>query len=441
MRVRGRQATARQTVADTLICGEFAGLRWWSRSSSYKRGKTGLLPEWHHVAVCVAVDVRKVPQRSPVFPWSVPNRLQNAVRFHLEFGNGPHGWNRLPLQAATQQALPQFQNPPGTVITPGDKQDIGGWYVDPKLREMDGVVPEFVIQRPRMFTARVVLDMKHGNEAITKSIGADAVRAHGCRPTLLCIHDRVSVTAVAHADPLHQPFIGYRKALRNQPREKTVEVHGLTGRVALLSKESYTGSLRQSKRKRKSLFGQHPPLHVVAQKGQAHGLYPVPLSHLAESLVHAVRLIVQQGAKLVDGQHRVSVQGEQYLLFIVSGRQQGSGLLLSLAGGSCQYVPCRQLGLTARCAGFSGHRPLVFCSRLRSSFRAESCSEFGSIGDACLNGSLSICLRADSAVSERVEVPAGSSLRSLRPPNPLGGHHAGRSTRTRAESTTRCQQK
>lgn len=82
---------------------------------------------------------------------------------------------------------------------------------------------------------------------------------------------------------------------------------GTVWRVALLPKESCTGFLRQSRRKRKSLFGQHPPFHVAAQKGQAHGLYPVPLSHLAESLVHAVRLIVQQRAKLVDGQHRVKV--------------------------------------------------------------------------------------------------------------------------------------
>lgn len=93
---------ASKLVASALICGEFAGLRWWSRSSSYKRGNTGLLPKWHHVTVCVAVDVRTVPQRSPVFPWSVPTRLQNAVRFHLEFGNGPNGWNKLPLQVTTQ---------------------------------------------------------------------------------------------------------------------------------------------------------------------------------------------------------------------------------------------------------------------------------------------------------------------------------------------------
>ena len=85
-----------------------------SRLSSYKRGNTGLLPKWHHVTVCVAVDVRTVPQRSPVFPWSVPNRLQNAVRFHLEFGNGPNDWNRLAGCPAAEGVLHGF---PSTVQT------------------------------------------------------------------------------------------------------------------------------------------------------------------------------------------------------------------------------------------------------------------------------------------------------------------------------------
>jgi len=111
-----------------------------SRSSSYKRGNTGLLPKLPHVTVCVALDVRTVPQRSPVFSWSVPNRLQNTVRFHLEFGNGPNGWNRLagcpaavgvlhgfPSAVQTQTEVPFWSAPtlsrygaerPGTWVVP-----------------------------------------------------------------------------------------------------------------------------------------------------------------------------------------------------------------------------------------------------------------------------------------------------------------------------------
>lgn len=79
------------------------------------------------------------------------------------------------------------------------------------------------MQNPEVFTARIVLNMENNVVSICESIGADPVRSKGCRFLSFTVDDAVTVTTIAHADPVNESLlVRTMKAMPYEVSEKTI---------------------------------------------------------------------------------------------------------------------------------------------------------------------------------------------------------------------------